>query len=451
MNLIKNTSLPLPRQIQIDRSFCNYDGDTAAMLYVKHRGKLPPLCLAHNSGLINEDGYTIAMLTLEYVENITELPLWMKTIFIYEIEKRTDRFLAMLWIKNIKTEPPKWMRPHSSFCSPKGTMAIEWIRSVEQEPPRWMLHRPGLRGLFDDTMAIAWIEHMKTEPPEYMRHKPIVCGNNSTMATKWIRTCKSEPPVWMRTAPEYALSDETMAMAWIATFKEEPPVWMRHPPDVSASKGTMATVWIEHMKSEPLDYMIHEADLVPFIGTMATTWIKFMKTEPLEYMRHKPELRTPEGTMAMLWVKYVGSIPPDYMKHCPKIRNEDWKTIREIWGTRPDMPKWMDYEYITKKKVDCAHKEANYFKFVACPRCEIYSSIICDELCPICQKEENVQEGDTQEESTQEEENIEINERLEDIESSENNEKKHIFCEICLKEWMEISPERCPHCNNVNR
>jgi hypothetical protein len=174
--------------------------------------------------------------------------------------------------------------------------------------------------------------------------------------------------------------------------------------------------------------MLHATDLIKTSMTMAIAWIIYVRTIPPPSIRHSSDLITYYGTMAMIWVRDIRTAPPDFMKHSPKIQDACGRTIKNIWGDRPDMPEWMDYKVYREMRVGCAHRPievATSSKMVVCNECGTGEKVYCDEICPICKVE--YEEGN-------------------DVGVYKNC--NHIFCKDCLKEWSKIH-KTCPYCKCV--
>ena len=49
------------------------------------------------------------------------------------------------------------------------TLAMIWIKNDKTEPPEWMRHDPTIQNKYGYTLAILWIDRVRTEPPEWMK------------------------------------------------------------------------------------------------------------------------------------------------------------------------------------------------------------------------------------------------------------------------------------------
>ena len=73
-----------------------------------------------------------------------------------------------------------------------------WIKNAEYVP-FWKKEDPETKDEYGRTFAMIWIEDVKTEPPEWMRHYPKIQDRyGTTLAMLWIIYVKTEPPEWMK-------------------------------------------------------------------------------------------------------------------------------------------------------------------------------------------------------------------------------------------------------------
>ena len=72
--------------------------------------------------------------------------------------------------------------------------SVDWIKHTNYVP-FWMRHDPLIQNENGDTLAMIWIKNVQTNPPEWMRHDPKINNDyGNTLAMEWVYYVKTEPP-----------------------------------------------------------------------------------------------------------------------------------------------------------------------------------------------------------------------------------------------------------------
>jgi hypothetical protein len=428
---IKDIFKPFPEVIQINPNFQDENGNTAAMLFVKFRKKVPPLSLKHDPDIYNKNNKNIAMMTVERCLLLSKVPDWMIPSDLYK-EDRIGETLAIKWVRHQRSEPPGNIRTDPNYQTRVGkqVLAVRWIAMVTEDVPIWMRCFPELQDNLLGTMANAWIVfHPYGDIPNYMKYSNDLISKDRTIAMKWIEVNKSEPQRWMRHSPNLVAGGETMASLYFNIYKVDVPNYMRHSPEIEVNNTTMAMKWITFKKSMPPRWMLHSPTIVKENRTMATTWIVYVKTEPPSCMKYSPELTLGGYTMAMTFVIHLNTDPPDSLKHDPSILSKDGLSLKKYWK-HTTLPEWMKYEPFKKARIGCSHsgdKVLSTSDEIFCGDCGTGEKTFCFDICPICREEFE-----------------------KDAEVSIFRFCKHVFCETCLVEWNRTHSLKCPCCNCNN-
>jgi hypothetical protein len=163
-------------EIKLNPGVCDLDGNTYAMFLINCNIFDIPDYAKHNSAIQNYNGETCAMLHLKHNPD-QALPKWMEHNPV--IQDHNGLTAAMYWIQynNVNLELPSWTQHDPAIQSENGyTAAMYWIEYTRGiNPPHWMQHEPTIQDKNGNTAAMWWCMNNPTiNFEDWMNHDPAI-------------------------------------------------------------------------------------------------------------------------------------------------------------------------------------------------------------------------------------------------------------------------------------